>query len=553
MLLPRSIFTMLIITALSTILPLLIPATSQADINRITANAKISAVTVYQDRAQVTRTAVVQLKQGSNLIAIDALPLLLQDDSVRVTASGTAQATINSVEVSRSFLAESADPRIRELDSQIRLLEQNLGGISSQKAGLEAQQGFIDSIKLGWGNRISQQLTTGKPVAGELNDAISFVGSNTTRVADQKLVLDQKATALQAEIDALKQQKQEAGNSRRKESKTVEIAVNATKAGSLTFELTSLVSQATWEPGYDVRLAEDGRTATLTYRAQIRQQTGEDWQNTPLTISTARPASGGTPPVMYPWQIAFSRPMPVAAPRETVRLNKLAAAPMVAAQASPDLQYAAGFQTAQVQTEGTSVAFKIPGVASIPSDNRQHSTVVAMESLPVQPEYTVVPKLSSRAFLMAELENKADWPLMPGTIRIFNGNTFTGSSHLKLVASGEKFLLPFGGDDQILVKHELFKQHQEAGLFGNNKMTYSVNIAVTNLHKEAVVINLKDQLPLAGDSEIKISLDKASLQPDEQQTDGTLIWKLRLAAGAKQEISYNLVVEYPKGRAIMGL
>ncbi len=552
MLLPRSISAMLIITVLSALLPVLAPATALADTNRTATLAGISAVTVYQDRAQVTRTATVQLKQGGNLVVIGELPLLLQDDSVRVTASGTAQATINSVEISRSFLAEGADPRIRELDKQIRQLEQTLGTIFSQKAGLEAQQGFIDSIKLGWGNRVSQQLNTGKPVAGELNDAISFVGSNTTRVAEQKLALDQKATALQAEIDALKQQKQEAGNSRRKESKTVEIAVNATRAGSLTFDLTSLVSQATWEPGYDVRLAEDGRTAMLTYRAQIRQQTGEDWPNVPLTISTARPAAGGTPPLLSPWQIAFSRPMPVA-PRETVRLNKLAAAPMVAAQASPDLQYEADFQTAQMQTEGTSIAFKVPEAVSIPSDNRQHSTVMAMEKLPVQPEYTVVPKLSSRAFLMAELENKADWPLMPGIIRIFNGNTFTGSSHLKLVASKEKFLLPFGGDDQILVKHELFKQHQEAGLFGNNKMTYRVSMAVTNLRKETVVINLKDQLPLAGDSEIRISLDKASPQPDEQQADGTLIWKLKLAAGAKQEINYNLVVEYPKGRAVMGL
>jgi len=69
---------------------------------RIAAPATISAVTIYQDRAQVTRTATVQLKPGSQIIALEGLPVLLQDDSVRVDAKGTARVTITGIECKES-------------------------------------------------------------------------------------------------------------------------------------------------------------------------------------------------------------------------------------------------------------------------------------------------------------------------------------------------------------------------------------------------------------------------------------------------------------------
>ena len=124
---------------------------------------------------------------------------------------------------------------------------------------------------------------------------------------------------------------------------------------------------------------------------------------------------------------------------------------------------------------------------------------------------------------------------------------------MKQVASGEKFTLPFGSDDQITVKREELKQHKEAGLFGKNRMGYRSTVTVTNFRKEPQTISIKDQLPLAGDNEITVSLEEATLPPTEKKDDGTLIWKLKLAAGEKKVISYEIVVEYPKDREVTGL
>ena len=60
---------------------------------------QISAVTVYPDRAQVTRTATLTLGPGTHTVRFEKLPLGLAADSVRVRAAGTADATLHGFEL----------------------------------------------------------------------------------------------------------------------------------------------------------------------------------------------------------------------------------------------------------------------------------------------------------------------------------------------------------------------------------------------------------------------------------------------------------------------
>lgn len=529
-------------------------------VQRHTLQATISQVTVYQDRAQVSRSAAVKLSPGSSILVIEGLPALLHDDSVRVDAKGTAQASITGIEVKRSFLSQSADQRVKEIDTEIRQLERAMGLLEARKSGLVAERTFIDSIKVAWGERVSHQLAVGKPTSVELNEAIGFVGTNTTRTEELQRDIDQEKQAVQDKLDALRRKRQEAAGSGRKESKTVEISVDTRKEGSLTLELSAVISNATWQPEYDVRLAADGSTAELTYRAQVRQQTGEDWNDVKLTLSTARPAAGGAPPELLPWRVAFYRPfppaMPAAAPMRTYKKAARMEMKEALAEASgmdDEVAAPAVFQTAQTISEGTTIAFAIPKPVIISSDNSQHNTVIAIERLPVSTSYLTVPKLSPVAYLTAELTNRAAWPFLPGGIKIFSGNTYVGSGRMKQVAPGEKFNLPFGSDDRITVKREEQKQHREAGMFGKNRMGYRTTVTIANFRSEPQTITIKDQLPLAGDSEISVHLQEASLQPAEKKDDGTLLWKLQLSSGEKKELTYEIGVEYPKDREISGL
>lgn len=542
---------------------LLSPSLSHAsEPKRLTSSARINAVTVYPDRALTFRTASFNLKPGVYLVSLDSLPVIIQDDSVQIKGKGSAAATIAGLELKRAFLDQSGEKRTRELDDQIRGLERQIGTLDARKSGLASQKAFTESIRLAWGDRISKELAIGRPTSAELQDAIGFIGSRITRIEEQSRDLDNEKTQLIDRIDALRRQRNEVTGSGRKEVKSVEVLVEVTREGQLTLELGAVIPRAGWTPAYDARLAPDGASAELTFRAMVRQQTGEDWNHVDLTLSTARPASGGAPPELSPWRVSFYRPQPRM--KSMKKAARPAPAPMVAmkadralAEAAPEeppaAEAAAAFELARASDEQSSVAFHIPRPQNIPSDNSQHGSVVAIEKLPVTLEYLAIPKLSPHVFLKSEITNRASYPLLPGKVSTFVGNTFTGNAQLRKVASGEKFDLFFGADDQLTVKREELKQRREAGIFGGNRVSYRYQITLANFHSQPANITLLDQLPLAGDEEIRVSLEEPSQKPDQTKQDGSIVWKLPLKAGEKKTLSFGLVVEYPKEREITGL
>lgn len=532
--------------------------TFAADLQRIPASCRITAVTVYPDRALTSRSASLNLKPGNYLIAFDSLPVLVQDDSVRVEGKGSAGVTIVGLEVKRTFLEQSGEKRVQELEEEIRALEQRSGVLETKKAGLSSQGAFIQSIRVAWGDRISKELAIGRPTAAELQEAASFVGAGIARIEEQFLDIETEKRSIKDKIDALRRQQNEATGSRQKESKTVEVMVDVAREGNLMLDLATVIPQAGWVPAYDVRLAADAKTAELTFRAMVRQQTGEDWNNVDLTLSTARPAAGGAPPELYPWNIAlFRQPPPMiqayapAAPAP-VMAKMYEEEPAMLEDALAE-EAPAVIETAELDNEQSSVAFHIPRPLDIPSDGSQHGSVVAIEQLPVALEFVAIPKLSPHVFLKSEIVNQADYPLLPGKINTFAGNTYTGSSHLQKVAAGEKFDLFFGADDQVTVKREELKQHKEAGVFGKKRISYHYRIELNNFRKEPVTVTLRDQLPLAGDEEIMITLAEPSIKPDEVGTDGRITWKTPLKAREKKELTFGIQIDYPKDREISGL
>ena len=536
---------------------LLLPTLSFAtDLKRILATSKITSVTVYPDRAQTTRSAALTLTPGSYLIDFESLPTLLMDDSVRVSGQGTAAATITGLEIKRAFLEGSAEKRVQELQEEIRALERKSAGLDARKAGIAAQQAFLQSIRVAWGDRISKELAVGIPTTAELLDASSFVGSGVTRTEEQIRDIEFEKQGIKDKIDVLRRQQNQATGSARKESKTVEVSVEIAREGTLNLELVAMIPQAGWEPLYDARLADDATAAEVTFRALVRQQSGEDWNNINLTLSTARPAVGGAPPELYPWNIALYRPQPItlksmavpaAAPRRAYKADQMQM------DSALSEEVPAAFTTAQISDEQSSVSFHVPRKLDIPSDGAGHSTVIAVEKLPVSMEYLARPKLSPAVFLKSEMINQASYPLLPGKVNTFVGNRYTGSSQLTKIAAGEKFSLFFGSDDQVTVKRDEVKQRKEAGLFGKNRVSYRYRIELANFRKVPLILTLQDQLPRAADEEITVALDEPSMKPDEIKDDGLIIWKSPLSAGEKKELSFGITVEYPKEREITGL
>jgi N-terminal domain of unknown function (DUF4140) len=117
-------------------------------------SSSVRAVTVYPDRARVTRTGTVTLSEGASVLQFVGLPAGLEEDSVVVHAQSDAALTIEGIDIRNQFLAASALPRTQELQGQLRGLEDQKKSFAATKGVLEEKRAFFRNLAAGLGKGV---------------------------------------------------------------------------------------------------------------------------------------------------------------------------------------------------------------------------------------------------------------------------------------------------------------------------------------------------------------------------------------------------------------
>lgn len=88
----------------------------------------------------------------------------------------------------------------------------------------------------------------------------------------------------------------------------ISIFLHVQKPGQMTLELSYLVTSAGWSPSYDVRMISHDKLIQLNYYGKISQQSGEDWNDAKLFLSTARPCKSGDRPAICCQLLSICKP-----------------------------------------------------------------------------------------------------------------------------------------------------------------------------------------------------------------------------------------------------
>jgi hypothetical protein len=260
----------------------------------------IESVTVFRDRALVKRVAKSDYQPGFYVFKIVNLPFLLLDESVRVSGSGSAEAKILDIKINNERLEESAFSRINELEKNQREFENQIQALADQMDVQNRKDDFLKSLLSNKKSDSDKEPELQKKGILEWSKMFDFLENNLNEIYREKRKLEnEKAVILdkKAVIDhELSQQK----GMREKERKTIEIEIEINHAGSLQIEASYIVPQVSWVPAYDIRFTSEKNEAGLTYQAFVRQETGEDWENIGLTLSTAKPMMENSVPELVP-------------------------------------------------------------------------------------------------------------------------------------------------------------------------------------------------------------------------------------------------------------
>ncbi len=526
-------------------------------------DSRISAVTVYQDRAVVTRTATVQLTGGTVELVFANLPQALNDQSLQVSGKGTAQATILDVSARQTFVDFTPNARVKELEDQLRAFGKQMRGIDDRANLLNASSATLDRMESALFAPPAKDVP--RPDLNQFTASLAYLNEQKSKLTTERAALDEQREDLQNRIASAQNQMNELRGAGGKAFKIVTVRVAAAQAGSLDVSLAYTVPGASWVPSYDARVASSERLVQLDYFGIVRQGTGEDWKDVALTLSTARPSMGGAAPVLSVWQLDIYNPIMLReqAVREAQGRSKARGpAPAMAMDLAvtgvgndaPE-EKEADFAMATIEAGATSASFRIAVSSSIPSDNSPQKVPVTSASLKAVPEYLTVPKRQAAAFLTSKVVNSSEFPLLAGAMNVFLDGTFVATSGLRTVMAGEKFDLALGVDDGIAIKHKrVNKFTEDTGLTNSGKrITYEYLLTIQNNKKTTERVIVADQVPLSRNEKIVVKLLSPDAKDVKPSDEGTLKWTLDLKPGEKRELTVKFTVEYDNNVNVAGL
>ena len=243
------------------------------------ASSAVDAVTVYPDGASVTRVITLDLPAGDNTLVSKDFPLTLDPSSLRVEGEAGAKLTIGAIDARPPRAAPPVN--LPELDKRIEALKDERadlqGAIECRRRAAQIRRALCGSLagrnwRQGRGasdRRMARGLCRGRR------------GSRRRRYRDPR-------RRTQAARHRPRNRAARAGPRAAKPPSKLEVRIDlaAAAATKATLRVTYAVRNARWTPLYDARLdtgAKDRKPALeLVRRAEITQNTGEDWSNVAL-------------------------------------------------------------------------------------------------------------------------------------------------------------------------------------------------------------------------------------------------------------------------------
>jgi uncharacterized protein (TIGR02231 family) len=508
-------------------------------------DAPIVAVTVYPDRARVTRRGRVVLPAGDQTVLVEPLPLRLDEDSVRVAGRGPA--TVLGVDVATRHHPQAPDETVAELERLQREAQDEIAALTDADDVQVQLETFLAQLAKRAGGSFARTLASGDSGAElggfteSLAGRLAAVRATRRELAVQRRDVEERLAASGRRLATLSEQ-------RKPDRRTAAIMVEVESEAEVEVELSYVVPMARWLSTYDARLKGD--RLTLTWYGLITQNTGEDWPECELTLSTARPTRTAKVPELDPWFLDRSRP-PV----------PVAAAPMIRAEARTDafaesLQSAAPDwvdQSATVEQGVTAASYTPPRPVAVPADGAMHRATIAAIELAAELDYITAPVRSTDVHLRATVVNSSAHTLPAGKAAVFHDADFVGSAALPLWAPGEDVELALGLDDRIRVERKMVRRDATKATLGSTRRRQvEYETKIENHTPRTARITVLDQFPVARDHEITVKRLTADPEPAETTDLGVVTWKLDIDPGSETVVKFAFRVDTGKSVDLTG-
>jgi len=515
--------------------------------------SKITNVTVFLSKAQVTREIKTRLEAGKTTLVLTGLTAQMDTESIQ--AAGKGSFVILGISHRQNFLTELNIPKsLKVLRDSLEYYQKQVSLEQSQKEILNKEEQLLNSNQHIGGN--NQNISV-----AELKGMADFYRARMSELVTARMKHDDNLRKLNTRIIKISQQISEQNELYSRNTGEILINVSAEAPTQADFEVNYVVNNAGWIPVYDLRAINTKSPITVAYKANVYQGTGEEWKNIKLKLSTANPNQSGLKPELYTWYLDFYQPqvdtyqrrakMKTAAPA----MEKAAAMEQEEARLDapvpPPAESIADYTSTIQTTLNTEFDISLPYTVNSASK----PTVVDIRNYEMNStyEYAVAPKLDMEAFLLARGLGWEEFNLLPGEANIFFEGTFVGKSFIDPNNIKDTLSVSLGRDKRIVVKRDKLKDLTSRKLIGGNQReNYAWEISVRNTKSEPVKVVVEDQLPVSQNTQIEVTPGELG-GAKHDVNKGKLTWTLSLQPNETKKVSYKYEIKYPKDKRVNGL
>ncbi|MFA3783740.1 DUF4139 domain-containing protein [Melioribacteraceae bacterium 4301-Me] len=503
---------------------------------------KLKTAKVFINGAQLYYTAELQLKKGVTEVTLTNLAEGMDNNSVTVTGNGNA--VILSVVQKYDYL------QLPKRDAAIKILEDSLESLNNlmntkkvENEVLLSEQDLILANKQLGGKE-------GKVTVSDLQNMAAFYRKRLTEIKNQMYKVDLEIKKMQLVIDRIKKQIEELKNKINQRINQLVVTISAKSDVNFNLYVSYVISNAGWSPYYDIRVPNISSKARLSYKANIWQKSGYDWNNIEIILSTRNPNQSNQKPELQPWFIDFYEPVPILKKAPNTLMER-AVTSETEAKINDNLQTMADY-TAVAQNQ-LAVEFSPSLNFSVPSDGKMYTLEVQNNELPADYVYYAAPKLDDNAFLIGSLKEWSNYNLLPGNVNVYFENSFVGKTYLNPLLAKDSLIISLGRDPNIVLSRAVLKDYTESKFLSNRvERTFAYEIKAKNNKMLPIKMLIEDQIPISKKEDIEVKLINASGANFNPET-GLLQWYVQLKPG--ETITKQLIysITFPKNKIIQNL
>lgn len=526
----------------------------------LSSTSEVKKVTVFLTGAELNHEAKVKLKKGKNVVTFTGLSPKLDERSINLYP-GSTDINVLYINTHTNYLDEKKDnQKIQDLKDSVEFYKDKLALLKYEQDALESEKSLLFKNQSIGGQ-------AGVTIA-EVEKSADFYRKRSTEI--NQLIFKNSKVKFKLDKQKLKYRKQllelDAEVNPPTSDITATFVANKDMEAIITFKY--IIPTAGWTPKYDIRTEGSGSQVKLVYRAILFNNSGLDWKDIKIILSTANPEVGINIPKLGKWYLGneqssenndlaqYTQVLPGVSTSNSdkLELNEV----QIVGDEDDGTKNMTRISTKKTEKKENQVQFKkievdmlsteytIDQPYTIYNDSKPYTVDVLETSVNATYEYKAIPALEKDVFLQTKLALKDLPDLVSGDASVYFSGSYIGKTTIKTIDLEDSLTVSLGRDKKIQMVRKESKQDYQRSIVGNyEKEVLKYETTLKNTRDVPVFIIIEDQVPVASNSDQDITINEISGALYDKAS-GKLVWKYLLNPGETKVIKLGYSTKYPK-------